>query len=35
VGPFIMDKIDFSQHDLCFQSWSCYFCQTRLFNSKL
>jgi hypothetical protein len=27
--------IDFSQHDVCSQSWSCYFCQTRLFNSKL
>jgi hypothetical protein len=35
VGPFIMDKIDFSQHYLCFQSCSCYFYQTRLFNSKL
>jgi hypothetical protein len=35
VGPFIMGKIDFSQHDLCFRSWSCYLCQTHLFNSKL
>jgi hypothetical protein len=35
VGPFIVGKIDFSQHDLYFQSWSCYLCQTHLFSSKL
>jgi hypothetical protein len=30
----IMGKIDFSQHDLCFRSWSCYLYQTHLFSSK-
>jgi hypothetical protein len=30
-----MGIIDFSQHDLCFRSWSCYLCQTHLFNFKL
>jgi hypothetical protein len=34
VGSFIMDKIDFSQHDLYFRSWSCYLCQTHIFSSK-
>jgi hypothetical protein len=35
VGPFRLGKIDFSQHDLCLRNWSCYLCQTHLFNSKL
>jgi hypothetical protein len=34
VGPFIMGKFDFSQHDLRFRSWSCYLCQTHIFSSK-